>query len=310
MPTQANAPAQLTLEQLQARIARIPGVAAADGLSFVDLPPGSLRAGGVDRQATRCGSSASIGATRSTIRRSESPPGRSGAGSALLSAEASRALSATPGATVELEPAGRAPSRSRCRSAASPISSQAKPLFSSRNSTKLEDFLYVPDAVVVSPATFKSAIVPAFQAASAARGTTLKSLPVQEVDVLVDRSRLHSDPARALAQTEADRAVDRPDRARPGLPDRQHLEHARGGEGRRGRGQADVLLPRPARASCWRPFSPRTPAASSPARSGANGPTCASAAPIAVTCCGCSSTGRSRSPASARRSGPGSASCR
>ncbi len=47
VPTQANAPTQLTLDELRARIARVPGVAAADGLSFVDLPPGSLRAGGV-----------------------------------------------------------------------------------------------------------------------------------------------------------------------------------------------------------------------------------------------------------------------
>jgi hypothetical protein len=47
VPTRANAPTELTLGELRARIARIPGVAAADGLSFVDLPPGSLRAGGV-----------------------------------------------------------------------------------------------------------------------------------------------------------------------------------------------------------------------------------------------------------------------
>src|SRR3954470_145042 len=46
VPTPANSPQQLDLGQLTARIARIPGVGAADGLSFVDLPPGSLRIDG------------------------------------------------------------------------------------------------------------------------------------------------------------------------------------------------------------------------------------------------------------------------
>jgi hypothetical protein len=81
--------------------------------------------------------------------------------------------------------------------------SQAKPLFYSRNSTKLEDFLYVPDSVIVSLATFANRVIPAFQAASARQGAALKSPPVQEVDVLVDRSRLHSDPSAALDQTKA-----------------------------------------------------------------------------------------------------------
>ena len=40
-------PRALTLEQVRRRIAAIPGVAAADGLAFADLPAGSLRARGV-----------------------------------------------------------------------------------------------------------------------------------------------------------------------------------------------------------------------------------------------------------------------
>jgi putative ABC transport system permease protein len=201
VPTKANAPAELTLDELQARIARIPGVAAADGLSFVDLPPGSLRAGGVSvRHPVRV-----FGLDR---RYQEHYPsiritaGSWGEGSAVLSAEASRALSVNTGAPVKLSLPGHAKPLKLPTSGIADLS-QAEPLFYSRNSNKLEDFLYVPDAVIVSPATFKNAIVPAFQAASAARGTTLKSPPVQEVDVLVDRSRLQSDPARALAQTQA-----------------------------------------------------------------------------------------------------------
>jgi putative ABC transport system permease protein len=201
VPTPANSPSQLTLSQLQKRIARIPGVAAADGLSFVDLPPRSLRAGGVTVPdpvrvfAFNRRYQAHYPSIRVTA-------GSFGRRSALLSAEASRALSAKVGATASLKLPGQGKPLSLPVGGIADLS-RAKPLFSSRNSTKLEQFLYVPNAVVVSPATFKSAIMPAFQAASAARGSLLKSPPVQEVDVLVDRSRLQSDPARALAQTKA-----------------------------------------------------------------------------------------------------------
>src|SRR6476620_3805553 len=201
VPTQANAPTQLTLDELRARTARVPAVAAADGLSFVDLPPGSLRAGGVTvRHPVRV-----FGFDRRYQQHYPSiriTAGSLGQGSAALSAEASRALSVKTGASVQLSLPGHAKPLTLPASGIADLS-QAKPLFYSRNSNKLEDFLYVPDAVIVSPATFKNAIVPAFQAASAAHGTTLKSPPVQEVDVLVDRSRLQSDPGRALAQTEA-----------------------------------------------------------------------------------------------------------
>src|SRR3954447_10359928 len=46
VPIEANAPPPMGLAALTARIAAIPGVHAADGLSFVDLPPRSLRAPG------------------------------------------------------------------------------------------------------------------------------------------------------------------------------------------------------------------------------------------------------------------------
>src|SRR3954447_6023407 len=46
VPVKANAPPPMGLAALTARIGAIPGVHAADGLSFVDLPPRSLRAPG------------------------------------------------------------------------------------------------------------------------------------------------------------------------------------------------------------------------------------------------------------------------
>ena len=200
MPTPANGPRRLTLEQVRVRIAAIPGVASADGLAFVDLPAGSLRARGV--------------VVPSPVRvfafdtryRDHYPSIRLVAGSfgeagAVLSAEASRALGVAPGGSVALRlPAGR--------SLSLPVSgvadlTRARPLFSSRRSRSLEDFLYVPQAIVVSPAVFARTIVPALRAESAALGGIVKSLPVEEVDVRVERRRLRANPAAALGQTRA-----------------------------------------------------------------------------------------------------------
>ena len=88
--------------------------------------------------------------------------------------------------------------------------SRARPLFASRRSRTLEDFLYVPQAIVVSPAVFARTVVPALRAQSAALGGVVRSGPVEEVDVRVERGRLRANPAEALAQTRAvARAVDR-----------------------------------------------------------------------------------------------------
>ena len=55
VPLPANAPSVLSLDELQARVRRLPGVAAADGLAFVDLPPGSLEADGATHRSARPG---------------------------------------------------------------------------------------------------------------------------------------------------------------------------------------------------------------------------------------------------------------
>ena len=201
VPLPANAPSTLSLAELQARVRRLPGVAAADGLAFVDLPPGSLEADGatIDRPVRVFGFDADYVGHHPSIRMTTgalSPEG------AVLSVEAARALGVQPGDNVSL----------RLPGASEPVAlgvggvadlSRATPLFASRKSTKLEDFLYVPDSVVLSPEAFAASVVPAFQAASATQGEIIKSLPVLELDAMVDRSRLASDPGRALAQTRA-----------------------------------------------------------------------------------------------------------
>jgi putative ABC transport system permease protein len=201
VPVRANAPANLGAPELSARIARIPAVVAADALSFADLPQGALRAAGA-----RVADPVRVFAFDERYQRRYPSirlvSGGFARGSALLSAEAARSLGVGPGATVLLSVPGRRAPLSLPVSGVADLA-RARPLFFSRKTSKLEDFIYVPDSIVVSPQTFRREIVPAFQRADARRGSALKSLPVSEVDVLIDRSRLHTDPGRALAQTKA-----------------------------------------------------------------------------------------------------------
>lgn len=203
IPDPSNAPDLVGLESLRDRIAAIPGVATADALAFVDLPPGALRSGGttLSRPIRVFAFDRAYVENHPSIRVAA---GGFAPASALLSSEAARALGAGPGDAVRLRLSGGA------RPIELPISgvadlSRARPLFNSRKGLKLEDFLYVADSLVVGQDVFRSAILPAFRTASADRGTALavKSPPNLEVDVQVRRSPLNSDPARALEQTQA-----------------------------------------------------------------------------------------------------------
>ncbi len=203
VPDPANAPALVPLDQLRDRIADVPGVAAADELAFADLAPGSLSSGGrtIERPVKIFGFEEAYAEHQPSIRLAK---GSFAGGSALISSEASRALGAGPGDSVEITlPGGGQPLRVEVGGVAD--LSRARALFNSRKGSKLEDFLYVPDSVVVSPEVFRRAVVPAFREAAAARGSALevKSPPTLEVDALLERSPLDSDPAGALAQTEA-----------------------------------------------------------------------------------------------------------
>jgi len=201
VPDPANAPPLVALDALRERIAAIPGVTAADELSFADLPPGTLRSGRVTvSRAVRV-----FGFDRAYAEHYPSiqlAVGSFEPDSALISAEASRDLGTGLGGTVEVAlPGGARPLELTVGGIVD--LSRAKPLFNSRKGSKLEDFLYVPDSIVVSPALFRERVIPAFRAASAARKTLrLKNPPILEVDVLVERSRLNSDPASALRQTQ------------------------------------------------------------------------------------------------------------
>ena len=203
VPESANPPALASLAELQRRIAKIPGVAAADQLASADLPAGSLRSATstVDRPIRIFGFDQTYAEHYPAIRLAAGSFDPNGA---LLSSEASRALGVGAGEAVELSLPGRKHPINL------PISgivdlSRAKPLFNSRKGSNLEDFLYTADSIVVSPKLFGKTVIPAARAASAARGNALKvkSVPILEVDVAIDRTLLKSDPATALGQTES-----------------------------------------------------------------------------------------------------------
>ena len=199
VPIDANAAPILTLDELLAQVAAIPGVAAADGLGVVDLQPGALAAGEVSiadpvrvfafdqRYLDHYPSISMISGTLD-------PEGT------LLSVEAARSLGAEPGAEIALQVPGRAEPLHLTVSGVVDLA-RATPLFSSRKAAKLEEFLYVPNSVVVPPEVFRDEIIPAFGRERATVGIVTRSFPTLEADVLVDRVRLRADPATALEQT-------------------------------------------------------------------------------------------------------------
>ena len=211
VPTRVNRPAGLAADRLRTHLQAIPGVAAADWLAFVDLPPGSLAAGGdpIDQPVRVFAFDRRYARHYPSVRLVR---GGFKAGAALLSVEVARTLRTGVGRQVELTIPGRGASLALPVSGVTDLS-RARPLFYSRQGDNLEEFLYVPSSVVVDPATFRSEILPAFRAATTARGSALASRPVQEIDVLVRRSRLVAEPGTALRQSrEVARAVRQVDR--------------------------------------------------------------------------------------------------
>jgi putative ABC transport system permease protein len=209
VPIEANAPRVLTLDELLGRLADVPGVAAADGLGVVDLRPGALAAAAAPPPAEPVRVFAFDDAYLDHYPSIRVVDGGLASDGATISVEAARSLGVEPGGTISLTIPGRP------RPLTLPVVgvvdlSRAQPLFSSRKASELEEFLYVPDSVVVSPAVFRDEIIPPFEDARATLGTVTKSFPVLEADVLLDRGPLEADPATALSQTTSvARSIDR-----------------------------------------------------------------------------------------------------
>ena len=199
VPRPANASGPVSLAELTRRVAAVPGVARADQLSFVDVASGSLSA--ASRSTT--GPLRVFGFDESYLSADPSltlVEGRYEQGHGLLSVEAARALRVGVGDVVHLRVPGLDhPLRV-------PISgitdlSRARSLFYSRQGQQLEQFDYVPNSLVVGTEVFGSTIVPAFQVVATTPGAVLRSRPITEVDIRLDRSPLNADPGTALLQT-------------------------------------------------------------------------------------------------------------
>lgn len=198
LPIHANAGQPIAVDELAKLIRQIEGIAFAEQLSFADLGPGSLSAGNTLQTPARVfGFDAGYLANDRTIRIVE---GAQVPGEAMISAEASKALSVGVGDSIWLA----LPDDSRMRQSISGIVdlTQARSLFSSRRGADLETFIYIPSAVIVDAAQFAQTVVPAFERAATRRGDRPKAPPVREVDIGVERDLLDAEPGIALEQTQ------------------------------------------------------------------------------------------------------------
>ena len=199
-PTRANAPRPTPLTALASAVSRLPGVKAANSLVFVDLPPGAISAqgAGVPGPVKVFAFDASYQVHYPSIKILSGAPRRDGV---LISAETARALKVGAGDLVTLTLPAPAKPMSLPVSGITDLTG-AKPLFESREPSRLESFRYVPYTLVVSPDLYATRVAPAFEAAVAVRNSRVNSLPLEELDILLDRTSLNSDPATAVAQTQ------------------------------------------------------------------------------------------------------------
>lgn len=199
-PVAANLPPPEPLSGLARDIGALPGIARASQLSIGDLRPGSVSAGpkvapgsakifGFDEDYARSDATITIAS------------GSLGVDGALISAEAAGQLGLAIGdvATVAL-PDGSSIDLTVTGTA---DLSRSRSLFSSRRGGDLETFIYSPVSVVVPSTVFADSVFPAYERAIAEGSRRLKSPPIREVDITLDRELLDADPATAVHETRA-----------------------------------------------------------------------------------------------------------
>lgn len=197
VPVPANRPQVTRLAELARLVARVPGVASANQLSFADLGTDTISAGSVVAPGpakilgfddTYAGRDSTITITKGRL----TPTG------AVVSAELARALHIGIGGRVTVA----LPDSSTTELEVSGIAdlTQARSLFSSRRGGDLETFVYTRNSIVVSPARFEDTVLPAYERAATTRGARLKTPPVREIDISLERSRLAADPATAAEE--------------------------------------------------------------------------------------------------------------
>ncbi len=197
-PVAANKAKHLSQPEIADRIRKLSGVDFAEQLSIVDLEPDALRAKNVAK-----GSSRIFGFDPDYTNRDTSVKIIKGSqvfGKAMISAEAAEKLAVGVGDAVSID----LPDNTKITRQISGIVdlTKARSLFSSRQGADLETFIYVPNTVVIDTQSFTQEVLPAYERAVATRGDRVKSLPIREIDIGINRELLNAEPSVALKQTE------------------------------------------------------------------------------------------------------------
>ena len=201
-PISANINKPIRVRDIAAQIREIKGIKFAEELYISDLAPGSLRSTNqsikkIEGPVRIFGFDTSYTKIDSTIKILR---GSQESGAAVISAEVAEKLSISLGETVSIHlPDGTIVSKK-----VSGIAdlTGARSIFSSRNGANLEVFLYVPNSIIVDVKDFTNEILVPFQRANTTRGERVKSLPIQEIDIGLDREQLNAEPAVALKEAE------------------------------------------------------------------------------------------------------------
>ena len=264
----ANTPDAGRPRELRRRMARAPGCRGGRPAGLRPAAAGLAARPAARRSTGRSRCSASTPPTPALPDDHGSPAAASAASGALLSPSAARALGVGAGDRGRAATCPAAAGRSSLPVSGIVDLSRARPLFNSREGSKLEDFLYVPDSIVVSPAAFERLVLPAFRARQRPPGATRsrsRAPPTLEVDVPLDRAplRLRS-RRRALAQTQ--RVARRIRRVAPGQDFCSTTPRTRSrSPGPTRPWPSGCSSSSGCRACCWRASWRPTPARSSPA---------------------------------------------
>lgn len=197
-PVKANHYKQLAQADIADRIRKLHGIKFAEQLSIADLAPGSLHSA-----TTAAGTARIFGFDSSYPQHDKSVKILKGSGqprAAMISAEIADKLSLGIGDSILID----LPDNTKITKTISGIVdlSGARSLFSSRQGADLETFVYVPNSVVLDIQSFSKDILPAFDRASTTRGERIKSQPIREIDIGIEREMLNAEPSVALKQTE------------------------------------------------------------------------------------------------------------
>lgn len=196
-PIKANISKPLSLEDIAVSIRELKGVRFAEQLFFADLAPGSLSSTKQANEPVRIfgfdDSYAKVDPTIQILKGSKEQ------GAALISQEAAGKLSVGVGDTIQIT----LPDGSELSKRVSGIVdlTKSRALFSSRHGANLEVFLYVPNSVILDTDAFSKEVLKPFQRAASVGAEKIKSLPIQEVDIGLEREQLNAEPSVALKES-------------------------------------------------------------------------------------------------------------